>query len=143
MKKRMAMMAVLVALAAPLAMARPHEGGGIFGHLREMREELGLSDEQVAQLRVIAAELRGQNAQYREQMRDTRKDVAATLIANPSNVAAAQALLDRQSTAERALKTNMLNATAKALAVLNAEQRAELGEKLEEMAEHRAERRRH
>lgn len=142
MKKRIALIAVLIALAAPWVMARPHRAPGLLGHLQKMKAELGITDEQSAQLKAIMIELRTQNAQYREQMQGGRKDIATILLANPSDVSAAQALLDRQANAERAMKTNRLNATAKALAVLNAEQRAELSEKLEKFAERRASRRR-
>ncbi|HEX8407311.1 MAG TPA: Spy/CpxP family protein refolding chaperone [Thermoanaerobaculia bacterium] len=142
MKKRIALIAVLIALTAPLVMARPHRAPGLLGHLQKMKAELGITDAQSAQLKAIMVELRTQNEQYREQLQGGRKDIATILLANPSNVSAAQALLDKQANAERAMKANRLNATAKALAVLNAEQRAELSEKLAEFAERRAERRR-
>lgn len=146
MKKRIAVVAGLIALisvmAAPLAMARPHRAPGLLGHLQKLKTELAITDAQSAQLKAIMAELRTQNEQYREQLQGGRKDIATILLANPNNVSAAQALLDKQANAERAMKTNRLNATAKALAVLNAEQRAELSEKLEKFAQRRAERRR-
>jgi len=146
MKKRIALIAALIALTsvtiAPPAMARPHRGAGLLGHLQKMKAELGITDQQSAQLKAIMTELHAQNEQYREQLRGGRQGVAAVLLADPNNVAAAQALIDRQASAQRAMQTNRLNATAKALAVLNAEQRAELSEKLEQFAERRGERRR-
>lgn len=142
MKKRIALIAVLIALTAPLVMARPHRAPGLLGHLQKMKTELGITDEQSAQLKAIMIELHAQNEQYREQLQGGRKDIATILLANPNDISAAQALLDKQANAERAMRANRLNATAKALAVLTAEQRAELSEKLEEFAERRAERRR-
>ena len=146
MKKRIALIAVLIALVsvtiAPLAMARPHRAPGLLGHLQKMKTELGITDAQSAQLKAIVAELRTRNEQYREQLQGGRIDIATILLANPNDVSAAQALLDKQADAARAIKANRLNATAKALAVLNAAQRAELSEKLDEFAKRRAERRR-
>ena len=142
MKKRIALIAVLIALAAPLAMARPHRAPGLLGHLQKIKTELGITAEQSAQLKAIMVELHTQNEQYREQLQGGRKDIATILLANPNNVSAARGLLDKQANAERAMKANRLNATAKALAVLNANQRAELSAKLEEFAERRAARRR-
>ena len=103
--------------------------------LHHAKEELDLSDQQTDQIKAIFAEARAQNAQYREQLHGGYSNVAKTLLANPNDVAAAQALVDQQTAAERALKTNILNAASKALAVLNAEQRAKLGTMLEKHAE--------
>lgn len=142
MKKRIAVIAVLMALTAPLVVARPHRGPGLLGHLQKMKTELGITQQQSEKLKAIMVELRTQNAQYREQLQGGRKEIATILLTDPSNVSAAQALLERRANAQRAIETNSLNATAKAMAVLNAEQRAELSAKLEEFAKRRAERRR-
>ena len=154
MKKRLSIIAILIAVAAlaaaPLVLARPHRGGGpgahglgggfaMFSHLERIKEELGLSDQQVSQIKSIMAEVHEQNAPYREQMHGGLHSIAATLLENPNDVAAAQALLDQQANAERAMKTNFLNATAKALGVLNGGQREKLGTMLEKFAERRAE----
>ena len=149
MKKRIAMTTVILAVvalaAAPLVMAGPHgrmgghgmpgEGMEILGHLRHAQEELGLSDQQVDQIKAIFAEVREQNASYREQLHGGYKSVAETLLANPNDIAAAQKIIDEQTATERTMKTNFLNAAAKALSVLNAEQRAKLGTMLAEHAE--------
>ena len=150
MKKRIVLITVIIAIgalaAAPLVMAGPHgrsgrgmegHGFGILGHLGHVKDELDLSDQQVDQIKAIFAEVREQNAQYREQLHGGYRGVAETLLANPNDVAAAQALLDQQTAAERAMKTSFLNAASKALAVLNAEQRAKLSTMLEEHAERR------
>lgn len=128
----------VIALASvPLLYAgvRSHREGvgfGPFGRLQKVREKLDLSDQQVDALKAIALELREQNAPYREQLRGGFTTIAKTLVADPSNVAAAQDLLDQQNTAERALKTNVLNAASKALSVLTPEQRAKLAQMIEE-----------
>lgn len=155
MKKRIIITTVILATvalaAAPLVLAGPHgrfgrgmhggEGMELLGHLRHAKEELGLSDQQVDQIKVIFAEVKEQNAAYREQLHSGYKGVAEALLANPNDLAAAQKLIDQQTETERAMKTNFLNAASKALSVLNAEQRAKLGTMLAEHAERHHERR--
>jgi len=156
MKKRIAIATVLIAVVALTAVpliAKNMNGHGRFGGpaghgfamlgaLHHAKEELDLTDQQTDQIKAIFLEARAQNAQYREQLHGGYSNVAKTLLANPNDVAAAQALVDQQTAAEQALKTNILNAASKALAVLNAEQRAKLGTILEKHAEkHHAERR--
>ena len=148
MKKRLILTTAVIAIAAlaivPFVYAGPgrHAGGegfggahgfgmGMFGHLGHIKAELDLSDQQVDQLKAIFAEVHEQNAQYREQLHGGMKGIAQTLLANPNDIAGAQALLDQQATAEAALKSNILQATSKALNVLNADQRAKLSAMLE------------
>lgn len=116
-------------------------GAGILGHLQHAKEELELTDQQVEQLHVIFTALQEQNAPYREQMHDGMKGAITTLLVNPNDIAAAQALLDQQAATERTMKTNMLNATSKALLVLSAEQRAELATMIQNFAEQHGRRR--
>lgn len=149
MKKRIALTTAVVAVVAllggTLLYAAPHgrrgpEGAGAFGpfsRLGRLQEELNLSDQQVDQIKSIFADLREQNAQYREQIRGGIGEVAQTLINNPNDVAAAQALLDRQNAAEAAMKSNGLTAMSKALNVLTADQRAKLGQLLAERQQRR------
>jgi Spy/CpxP family protein refolding chaperone len=148
MKKRIAIAVSILAVAAiaavPFVYAQPHGGmrahggGGGFGffgggrHLEHLAAELNLNDQQVEQIKGIFAELHQQNAQYREGMHDGMKAIVDTLLKNPNDTAAAQALIDQQTANERALKTNMLNATSKALNVLTAEQRTQLSQLIEE-----------
>jgi len=149
MKKRIAIattliLAVAALAAAPLMAGGPHgrgpggHGFAMLGMLQHAKEELDLSDQQAEQLKAIFIETREQNAQYRDQLHTGYTSVAKTLLANPNDVAAAQALIDQQSAAEKALKTNILNSASKALAVLNAEQRAKLGTMIEKHAEKHA-----
>ncbi|HEY8133532.1 MAG TPA: periplasmic heavy metal sensor [Thermoanaerobaculia bacterium] len=133
---------VLVALVAvPFAFAQRgramHAEGGfggpmILGHLAHAKQALGLSDQQVSDIRAVFQDLRQQNEPYRASMRTTMQQVAQTLLNNPNDVAAAQALMDRQIDAERTMKTNALNAAAKALNVLTAEQRTKLSSMVQE-----------
>ncbi len=152
MKKNLILTSAIIAIAAlaivPIVHAGPgrhmrgegFEGGahgfgmGPFGHLGMMQQKLDLSDQQVDQLKAIFAEAHQQNAQYREQLHGGLQGVAKALLANPNDIAGAQALLDQQSDAERAMKSNILQATSKALNVLNADQRAKLATILEEHA---------
>ena len=67
-----------------------------------------------------------------EQMHDGYKSVVTLLVANPSNVAAAQSLVEQQNAAENAMKVNVVNGVAKALAVLTPEQREKVGKFIEE-----------
>ena len=153
MKRRsliLATAAMLVVLAAvPFAYAqhrRAHgmmhggPGGGdlgavmMLGHLEHARQALGLNDQQVADIQTIFKDLRAQNAAYRDQLHGNMQGIAQALLANPNDVAAAQALLDKQEAAEHAMKSNALQAAAKALNVLTADQRSRLSEHLQERA---------
>jgi Spy/CpxP family protein refolding chaperone len=133
---------VLVALiAVPFAFAQRgramHADGGFggrmfLGHLSHAKQALGLSDQQVSDIKAVFQNLRQQNEPYRTSMRTTMQQVAQTLINNPNDIAAAQSLIDQQTDAERAMKTNALNAASKALNVLTAEQRTRLSTMVQE-----------
>ena len=143
MKKRIAILAaVLAALTVvPLVYAHGHgsgrasmhgEGEGMHGmhmfrELHRIAGELDLTEQQKTKIHAIMEGVHEQNAQYREQLHGRIKSVAEVLIANPQNVAQAQAILDAQPDAERALKANLVKAVAEALTVLTPEQRAKLG----------------
>jgi protein CpxP len=154
-------LALVATLAAGAVMAHPegrrgprpgmaaghgqHGGMGPLGRLGMLREELNLSDEQVDRIKAIFKETREQNEAVREQLGESRGDAIETLIANPNDVAGAQAVIDRQMNAQRALRTNHVAAMSKALKVLTAEQRAKLAdiiEKRQDRRAHRLERRR-
>lgn len=154
MKKRtiiLSIITVVTLLAATFVYAGPrgHRGFGgpegahgfgalgVFGHLQHAKEELGLSDAQTDQIKAIFKDLHEQNAAYREQMHAGIGDIADTLIANPNDVAAAQAILDRQAQAEQTMKTNALQAASKALNVLTPDQRAKLASMVAEHRERR------
>lgn len=144
MKKRslvLAALAVAVVLAAvPFVYAqgmhrhgRGDAGGAglqfLFpGRLERARQALSLTDAQVVQLKAIAENLRTQNAPYREELRGGMQAVAQTLLANPNDIAGAQALLDHEAATRKAMQTNVLTAASKAITVLTAEQRAKVAE---------------
>lgn len=141
-----ATVALLVAIAVPLAYAAGPGRHRAFGagagfpmmrHLERAKAALDLSDDQVDQIKSIFADLRQQNAPYREQLHGNMRNVAQTLIDNPNNVSGAQAVLDQQLAAERTMKTNALNAAAKALTVLTPEQRGKLAQFLASHEERR------
>jgi Spy/CpxP family protein refolding chaperone len=131
----------LVLVAVPIAYAqhRMHHGGpeafgfGMMGHLGHLKAKLDLTDEQADQIKAIAKNFHEENAQLHGGL----KSVAKALIANPNDLAGAQAILDQQAAAEKAFKANALVAASKALNVLTPEQRTKLGELMAEREEHR------
>ena len=106
----------------------------VLGHLQRAKQALGLSDDQVAQVQTIFSDLRTQNQPYRESLRSGFQSVLQTLINNPNDTMAAQALIDQQTASERAMKVNALNAASKALNVLTPDQRAKLSTFVQERA---------
>ena len=108
--------------------------GFMFGRLERAQQALGLTDDQVTQLKAIAADLRTQNAPYRDQLRGGMQQVAQTLLADPSNTAAAQTIIDQQAAAHKAVQANMLAAVSKALTVLTPDQRTKVAEFLAKRA---------
>lgn len=140
MKKRTTLIgALLVAvtvLAVPFLYANAGEhlhrhGRGSFGameHLGKMSVALNLTEQQTEEIRAIFKEARKQNAPYRSQLREGYREVAGALLRNPNDLTAAQSVIDRQLDAERTMKTNMLQAASRAISVLNAQQRIQLGE---------------
>ena len=144
MKKRtliFSIAAIVVVLAAvPFAMAqhrRMHGHGGMFFGLQRAKSALGLSDQQSSDIKQIFTDLRTQNEPLRTSMRGGRQAIAQLLLANPNDVAGAQALLDKQIDAERQMKRNALTAASKALNVLTPEQRTKASAFLQErMAKH-------
>jgi len=132
---------VIVLLAVPFAMAqhrRAHGHGAMmmFG-LQRAKAALGLSDQQASDIKQIFTDLRAQNQPYRASLRGGRQAIAQVLLANPNDIAAAQALIDKQTEAERQMKINALNAFSKALNVLTPDQRTKAASFLQQrMAKH-------
>lgn len=160
MKKRIAIAATILAVAAIAAVPFLYAGPGRGGHMGHMRGQMGehgggfgffgggrhlaflagkldLTEQQTDQIKAIFADLHEQNAQYRESMHGGYKAVAEALLKNPNDLAGAQALLDQQSASERVMKQNALAATSKALNVLTTEQRTELSKIIAEHGERR------
>lgn len=117
-------------------------GLGLLGPLMHLGNELDLTEAQEAEIKAIFEGLREKNAPYREQLHGGLKDAAKLLLANPQDTAGARVLLEKQAAAERAAKENALEAASQALGVLNAGQRAKLGQFLEEQGERFARRHR-
>jgi Spy/CpxP family protein refolding chaperone len=139
MKKRIvlftAALTLMVLIAVPFAFAqRGHRGMAagndmsimMLGHLQHAKQVLGLSDQQVTDIETILSDLRAQNKQYRESIHGGMAGILQTLIANPNDLASAQAQLDKQTAAENAMKLNALTAVSKALNVLTPDQRTKL-----------------
>jgi Spy/CpxP family protein refolding chaperone len=140
---------LIVVLAVPFAVAqhmRSGRGHGcmggsgmmMFGHMRGAKAALGLSDQQAADIKKIFTDLRAQNEPYRAALRSGRQSIAQTLLANPNDLAAAQALIDKQTDAERQIKVNALNAASKALNVLTPDQRTKASAFLQQRMAKRA-----
>ncbi len=140
MKKRVLIAAGAIALAAILAsvpfafaqhsMMRHGDADGpgmmFLGHLRHLKSDLGLSDDQATQIKTILQSLHDQNAAYRDQVRGGMQQVAQALIKDPTDLTGAQAIIDQQTATENAMKKNALAAASKALQVLTADQRVKL-----------------
>ena len=152
MNRRTLTAAALIAsltIAAPLLFAqrreRPDRGRphvfAPFSHIEELSEELNLTEEQVDQIRGIFRDLHELNAPYRQELKGGMGTAFQSLLQNPDDIAGAQAAVDRQAQAERAISTNTINATASAIKVLSAEQRSQLAQLLEERRGMRRERR--
>ncbi len=153
MKKRLLVtisaIAMVALLAVPFAFAhgmhgmRGGAGGGDFpgtmflGHLRHAQAKLGLSDQQTADIKAVFQGLHEQNKAYRQSVHGSMAQATQILIKNPNDVAAAQALLDQQLDSERAIRTNALNAVAKALNVLTPDQRTKLSAMVQEHLDRR------
>lgn len=153
MKKRFLVLTML--LVATLAVAAAYAGGprhgrhgarmgmgeaglhGIFGRLGALREELGLTDQQVEQIRTIAREVRAANAGVRDDMHEGFGEVASILIADPDDLEKARVAMAEREAAMAKLKENVLQGTSRALKVLTPEQRVKLGEIV---AEHKSRR---
>ena len=125
--------AVLAIAAVPFLYAGPgHHMQGMsagmgLGHLAKAQKELGLSDQQVGQIKAIFKGVHDQNAQYRDQLRGGLGGALNALLKDPNDIAGAQAIMDQQAQSERALKSNLLTAASKALNVLTPDQRDKLG----------------
>jgi Spy/CpxP family protein refolding chaperone len=118
--------------AAPLAWARQQakqrEMSPLMAleKLRQLREELNLSDAQMAELRKIGRETRETNAAYRASLRDNFSAAGLALLANPDDITGAEAILDRNEAAKKELRDNVLEGVSDAIKVLDPEQREKL-----------------
>lgn len=125
--------------AAPLAWARQQAKEREMSpfmaleKLRQLREELNLSDAQLAELRKIGKETRAANATWRASLRDNFAEAGLALLANPDDITGAEGILDRNEAAKKELRTSVLEGVSDAIKVLNPEQR----EKLKDVLEHR------
>lgn len=94
--------------------------------LRQLRGELNLSDVQLAELRKIGRETREANSAYRGSLRDNFAEAGLVLLANPHDLAGAEAILDRNEQAKKELRANVLDGVSDAIKVLTPEQREKL-----------------
>ncbi|MGZ8795742.1 MAG: Spy/CpxP family protein refolding chaperone [Thermoanaerobaculia bacterium] len=127
-----AVVALLANASGPFLYAGPGHRGmdglGPLARLERAQKELGLSDQQVGEIKAIFKSVHDQNAQYRDQLRGGIGGVLNALLEDPDDIAGAQAIMDRQAQTERAIRSNLLNGASKALNVLTPEQRDKLGQ---------------
>ncbi len=139
-------LALLALVAVPFLYAqapghmRGANGFGPLGHLDKIQQQLNLSDQQVSEIKAIFADLKTQNAPYRQQLRGGMQSVITTLISNPDDIAGAQSIIDQQTAARTAMQTNVLKAASKALNVLTPDQRTQLGQLIQQRMAKRAQR---
>jgi Spy/CpxP family protein refolding chaperone len=139
MKRTLTVLAVVIAVAALAAVpifargrgAHTGEGFGFGGgmaleRLEKLREELDLSDAQVAELRSIARATFEENRQHRKSLRGGFRNAAGILVADPQNVEEARAALDKLETSREAIRDNILESASRGLQVLTPEQRTRL-----------------
>lgn len=98
--------------------------------LRALRAELNLSGEQIEALREIGRRVRESNAESRAAMKQNAAEAGLLLLDDPSNIAGAEAILDRSDSEKRELRASVLQGVAEAIEVLTPEQRRILEEKL-------------
>jgi Spy/CpxP family protein refolding chaperone len=133
------LVALIAAMAAaPLAWAHKQAQGAkelsplmALEKLRQLRDELELTDPQVIELRKIRKATREANAAYRASLRENFAHAGLTLLANPDDIAGAEAILDRNEAAKKELRANVLAGVADAIKVLTPEQRELLKARLE------------
>jgi periplasmic protein CpxP/Spy len=143
-----AVVALLAIAAVPFLYAGPGHRGqrgmdglGPLARLERAQKELGLSDQQVGQIKAIFKGVHDQNAQYRDQLRGGMGGALNALLKDPNDIAGAQAIMDQQAQSERTIKSNLLNAASKALNVLTPEQRDKLGQIVAQRQQQRLQRR--
>jgi Spy/CpxP family protein refolding chaperone len=128
---------ILTVTAAPLLWANHQMQRGrnedplmVLVRLRALGAELDLSASQTAQLREIGRTVREANAEYRSAMKDRTAEAGLMLLADPSNIKGAEAILDRNDADKRGLRENVLEGIAKAIEILTPEQREILERKI-------------
>ena len=132
-----ALVAAVPLVWSQVALAHGGRGGGCamrtaraFGHFREMTRDLNLTDEQKNQIHAIAMRTREQNVATHDALKDSLTDAAQVLLADPSNVAGARAVLDQNAPTIDQVKSSLLTGFADAMKVLTPEQRQLLAARL-------------
>ncbi len=106
----------------------------MLGKMRELRQELNLTDDQVNQLRTIATQTRDANRAERAAFRANIGEAGLVLLKNPDDVAAAQKILDRNDEARLQLRASVLQGVSDAIRVLTPDQREKVAQKIQERA---------
>ena len=127
-------------VAAPLVMAHGAGGGcammaghgGHGGGLMKVMRELDLKDEQVTAMHRIHKATHEKNAEARKALHEGLAEAAKILAADPNNIAAARAAVERRQAAIDQLKDGVLSGVSQGLAVLTPEQRAKLSQHIDE-----------
>lgn len=109
-------------------------GHGGFAKLHALHDELDLTDAQKKALHEIFDRTREQNAEAKRSLHTGFIEAAQILLRDPSNIAGARAVVERQEAAADQLKANILVSASDALKLLTPEQRQKLSEVLAEQA---------
>ena len=91
--------------------------------LVQQREQLGLSAEQVQQVRALATEARKAWIRYEAEARTTEIDLETLMQADPVDLPQVKATVQRLASQRAEMRLALLNAIAKAKALLTPEQR--------------------
>lgn len=136
-----------VALAITLAaFSAAQAGPGRDGHnmnpeqrLKMMKKHLGLSDQQVTQIRAIQKKHEPQHKQLREKMREKRKELHALLMSESPDRSAVLAKMQEASAVKIELRMHRFDMHQEVHAILNPAQRAKMRKHMEERMKHHRE----
>lgn len=103
-----------------------HRGGHKMMKLQALKSELNLTDEQEKALRDLARRTREQNAGTKKALRTGIHEAARVLVAEPTNLAAAQAVIEKQDPTIEQLRNSVLSGISEGLQLLTPEQRQKL-----------------
>lgn len=103
-----------------------HRGGHGIMKLHALKSELNLTDEQEKALWDVARRTREQNAGTKKALKNGIHEAARVLLADPSNLAGAQAVIEKQEATIEQVRNSVLSGVSEGLQVLTPEQRQKL-----------------
>lgn len=103
-----------------------HGPDGEFGPLGYMGRQLNLTDDQRSQIMTIVTTSRGEDAPWRQQLEELRKQVHDSVVANGYDENQVRALVQAKSTAMVEMAVHGISTLARIRAVLTPEQQQKL-----------------